>query len=191
VSTSLHQLLPNSDSRILWSSGYDSRLGPATAVDCERPPVRVRARSFFCLSSSLLNVPIGLVLGVGNQIEVLCGLRACYVETMMFDDALTSSGKILFFCFCSGMICGREVVVGGWKPSELGRQTVRFPLDPRGYKISWLHVNTCPQTFKPECRTAAGCCRNTRTFKLMCAVCSALTLRVTISSQITLCKCVM
>jgi hypothetical protein len=150
------------NSKILWSSGYDSRLGSATAVNCERPPVRVRARSFFCFSLGLLNFPIGLVLGVGQQNEVLRGLRTFSVETTIFDDALTSPDKALFLCFCSGMLCGREVVIGGWKPGELGGRTIRFPLDPRGYKIAF-HANTCPQTFRPECRTAVGCCRSTRT----------------------------
>jgi hypothetical protein len=75
VSASLHRLPPISNSKILWSSGYDSRLGSATAVDCERPPVRVRARSFFCRSFGLFNFPIGLVLGAGKQNEVLRGLR--------------------------------------------------------------------------------------------------------------------
>jgi hypothetical protein len=70
----------NQRSKILWSSGYDSRLGPITVVDCERPPVRVRARSFFCLSFGLLRVPNDLVLGVGNSNKVLRGLLAFEVE---------------------------------------------------------------------------------------------------------------
>jgi hypothetical protein len=72
----LHQLPPKSNNQILWSSGYDSRLGSATAVDCERPPVRVRARSFFCGSFGLLDIPVDLVLGGRSKNEVLGGLRA-------------------------------------------------------------------------------------------------------------------
>jgi hypothetical protein len=75
VSTSLHEFPPISESKILWSSGYDSRLGPVTAVDCERSPVRVRARSFFCGSFGLSGVPIDLVLGPETQNEVLRELR--------------------------------------------------------------------------------------------------------------------
>jgi hypothetical protein len=39
-----HQTVSTSIKQVLWSSGYDSRLGFATAINCERSPVRVRAR---------------------------------------------------------------------------------------------------------------------------------------------------
>jgi hypothetical protein len=38
------QTVSTSIKQVLWSSGYDSRLGFATAINCERSPVRVRAR---------------------------------------------------------------------------------------------------------------------------------------------------
>jgi hypothetical protein len=74
-----HQLLAISNNQILWSSGYDSRLGSATAVNCERPPVRVRARSFFCGSFSLSDVPADLVLDGRSENEF-------WTETTTPDD---------------------------------------------------------------------------------------------------------
>jgi hypothetical protein len=59
-----HQTMSNSIKQVLWSSGYDSRLGFATAINCERSPVRVRARpcSFaFVMCILLILVLLSLV----------------------------------------------------------------------------------------------------------------------------------
>ena len=66
----MSQFVENFIKQVLWSSGYDSRLGCHT-IGCERSPVRVRARPcFFCSVQMCCVYIFGVVVSMGKAREM-------------------------------------------------------------------------------------------------------------------------